>query len=537
MKGLLTILLPLVLTALAPVSLYAEEPIRSRFNVRHPTLVGASEPVQRGLELSRERWAQELQRATSQEEQAVALGHLGEVYLAHGFDQAASDAFAYAIETAPNNARWYYFYGVSQENSFQVDEALVAYKKAISLADDASIGLPEMRERLASLLLSMGQAEAARSELEKLSEASIPTAFTHVLHARIAYATGDYESAKERLVKAQELQEGDSLMIALAHVQQLNKPSIATKTRGLPEAERKVAWSAPRNAPWLDGLSKLARGVSHYLEMGQDHLDQGRYLQARSVFKTAVEIGPSRPDAHMAYARINEILGDLPIALDHYQRVLELNPEFAIGWYFLGAFFEREQDDQKAREYYSRALEHNADYVAPRWQLAHSLMRARQFDLAEVQYQEITRLQPKRSAAWYYLGLAGLAQTDCDRSLLALETAYDLNRHDSLIQEALVRATALCSQDPDRLNNARSMALRIEKARPDVAAAVTLAMAYAALQEFDDAVKTQNQAVRRDSEKSMQLQDQLAQYQSKEPVHMAWPQEHPIFAPAPLTPH
>jgi hypothetical protein len=75
--------------------------------------------------------------------------------------------------------------------------------------------------------------------------------------------------------------------------------------------------------------------------------------------------------------------------------------------------------------------------------------------------------------------------------------------------------------------------------RPNLAHAETLAMAEAALGNFQDAADYQAQAMFESfksggPERYPGLQDNMERYRDEQPAEKAWPASHPVFAPDPF---
>lgn len=517
---------------------------RQEQRVRHPELAQVEEQARRSIENALGQWRLALDAAREPSAQAAAYAQLGQVYLAHHFDQAAADALARATTLAPDQAHWLFYYATALARTFQPNDAESALTRALALSDDREIRFSRarVRHRLgndAGALSDLAQLNAAAQlPAEEQTDAmplpsAKPEAAWLALEAEILVNAGRYEDAAERLSAAMLLEpEATALMAPAARVQ-----SLLGNARQARRLVSKAGTVLPQpEQPLIDGLRSLARGSAFYLERGRAWMKARRFQQAVSDFAAAADIAPSDHSARLAYARALEIVGQDQAAEEQFVAALELEPESAITHYFLGTLYERQQKDTRSLEHYRKAIESDSEYLPPRISLAHMLFRQQAYAEALTHYTFYAERRDNDLESRYYAGLAALSMGNCASAPDWFEQAATVNSYSLDAQEAMARSFAVCSTDPAELSRAQDIGERLEQSRPDASAAATLAMVHAALNDFDVARRYQKLAIRRSDESTHSAQeDRLRQYESSERSRTAWLKGDPVFVPPRLT--
>ncbi len=542
MKRLVLLLLVVCLAACQ-----AQESVEHR--VRHPRLDLLEEQVRRTLENALGRWRDQLATSDLPGDEARAYAQLGQVYLAHHFDEAAADALSFATQRV-RNPHWYFYYGTALDRSFRHEEAEQALSASLALHDH-----PEVRFARAKVRSRVGNIAGALDDLKALKAISRMTgdsgdddvdsgdqeqtdavplqAAWFALEARLLAHQRQYPKAMESLMRALELEpEATSLHGPMAQLQlRLGSAASAGRHRrlagdGLPGSEQ----------PLMDSLSSLARGSRYYLDRGRELMAARNFEEAVADFAIAADIAPSSHDAVLAYARALEVVGQVDLAEQQYLDALRLNPESEVAHYFLGSLYERREQDEQALTHYAAAIEADADYLPPRLSLAHALFGIRRFEEALTHYAYYADSRENDLEVRYYAGLAALAMGDCEAGTEWFRQAINVNSHSRAAQEGVARSFAVCSSDPSELSRAQDIGERHEEERPDASAAETLAMVYAALNDFESAARLQNLAIRRSNDERQNGQrDRLTQYESELRAQVAWLPDSPVFDPPRLS--
>ncbi len=513
--------------------------------VRHPQLTQVEEQVRRSIENALTQWRLQLSGAQLPAERAQAYAQLGQVYLAHHFDDAAADALDYATSKLTTNPHWYFYYATALERSFRLRDAQQALTASLALRDH-----PEVRFLRANVRARIGDEPGALDDIRVLREgfgvvssetgdedspssASQGEAAWFALEAELLARQKRYAEADASLTQARELAPfASALNVPAVRLSQLlgdrDEAVRLMKTAGelMPATEQ----------PLTKALSALSRGSEYYLQRGRMWMQSRNFQQAVVDFAAAADIAPSSHEARLAYARTLEIVGQVDAAERHYLEAAQLEPKSAVTQHFLGMLYERRKQDEKSRNHYAKALEADPAYLPPRLALAHAHFRNKNYEEALVHYAEYSAVREEDFEPRYYAGLAALALGFCVTAPHWFEEAVEANSYNRDAQEGLARSYAVCSDNPDELSQAQDIGERLEESRPDAAAAATLAMVYAALNDLESAIRLQNLAIRRSGEERINGQrDRLTQYESGERARVAWLSGDPVFDPPRLT--
>jgi tetratricopeptide (TPR) repeat protein len=157
----------------------------------------------------------------------------------------------------------------------------------------------------------------------------------------------------------------------------------------------------------------------HHVGLGQIYLQQGKFSQAEREMKKAIELDP-KSDAYAIWlGRVYAAQGDTQKAIEQYQQAVSLNP--------------KEGDDTVALAF---AHLQNGDFE----------QAVTEFQQALDQYEAQDAPAASRAEAEYGLGLAYVAQNDCNSAVPAFQEALRQNPGLSGVQDYLIacrRSTGL----------------------------------------------------------------------------------------------
>ena len=170
------------------------------------------------------------------------------------------------------------------------------------------------------------------------------------------------------------------------------------------------------------------------------------------------------------------------------------------------------------------------------------LMREGKFSEAAEHYHRLSKIKPGSIDSPYREGLAWSLVDNCERSIEALEYAYQLNPNYGYAIQALSRAYSTCpSATEQQRNQALELAMEVYGAQVSSDTIATVAMAMAALGRFDEAIKYQDDALAISSvvnsavpAQQTELKKNLKHFQSEQMASRAWSPDHPDMAPPAL---
>ena len=189
--------------------------------------------------------------------------------------------------------------------------------------------------------------------------------------------------------------------------------------------DRNLDYASPI-AMWNDVLDTAPHNARAHYGLGVAVADRGDLRQAAIHYDRALEIAPDYVDviANLADLRIKE--GKLGEALDHYRRALEIAPDFARAHNNLGNLLTSQGDHAGAADHFRHALR-----IDPRFSEAHNnlgnfLEHEGRLDEAATHYQEAIRFKPDHVEAHTNLGVVLQQQGDLAQAVVHYEHSLAL---------------------------------------------------------------------------------------------------------------
>ena len=238
---------------------------------------------------------------------ADVWGHLGHVYLIHGWEAPAVPCYRRASLLAPDEFKWLYFFGRLMKEH-QPEEAVKHLTRALTLnAEYAPAHL-----YLAAALRILGRLDEARQHLEHAKRLQPNNPFSELWLGEIALARQQLKLARTHLESALRLNPQQSEAHALmAQVTIALGDKQAAKQHA--QAARYASQYSELSDPlWWDVL-KAGVTASLYAERGRRYMSEGDYVRAVAEFTPL--ISQAQKDV--------EVWLDYGIALLHTKRYSE----------------------------------------------------------------------------------------------------------------------------------------------------------------------------------------------------------------------
>jgi tetratricopeptide (TPR) repeat protein len=190
--------------------------------------------------------------------------------------------------------------------------------------------------------------------------------------------------------------------------------------------------------------------------------------------------------------------GQVDAAIDHYQRALEIKPDYAEAHNNLGSALAGRREMDAAIVHYRKAIEIRPAYAEAHNNLGVALEERGQVDTAIVHYQKALEIKPDNAAAHYNLGLALDRQGKIADAVIQWRETVRLQPNNTMFLNRLAWVLATCPAGAIR-NGAEAIDLALRAVRltdgREPAILNTLAAAYAEAGRFSEAVKTAERAV------------------------------------------
>jgi tetratricopeptide (TPR) repeat protein len=467
---------------------------------------------------------------------ALAYADMGALYFRAGLDDVAAVAFYDATQLAPKDARWLYLRGVVAQAQKHNTDARADFQAALALDQ---VYLP-IRYRLADTLIALGDLDGAHQTLAAALPAHQDQAVLHAMLGRLEIRQKRYGDAIEQLHAALKLEpQADALYKDLAAAYTGQGDAEQAK-----QAQAKVGPTPPNLAdPLVAGIFQPSGPALHGtpLEKAQQLLAVRDFVRARDQTVAALKADPNDVEALALQARLDALLSNRAFAQDEAARALKLKPDSASANLSQGMVYEFAGDDAKALPYYQRAVRADADSPDAHLLLGNALMRRGQYAQAADEYRQLSRILPANADAEGRQAAALAAAGRCGEALGEVNKRLSKRAQDGNLMQIFVRLASTC---PAASADERSMALdygtALYKQRPDAGDSTALALAQAANGKFDDAQKSQAEAIFEavragDAARAAMYRHTMREFVAKQMPQQPWPADHPFRKPPLLT--
>ena len=376
------------------------------------------------------------------------------------FEEAAS-ALSRCLELEASNAKAEDYLGLSYEHLGKTEEALAAYRKAVTLgAGHLDLG---------TLLAESGRAEEAVSPLMRAVEVAPGDAEAHRELGKAYLALNRLELAQGEVEKAEALAPNTApihFLLAQVYRKRGMKAKAEAETAGY--AALTGTHSAPETplteARSLLDLGKLPDAEKAVREYLKDHAQsgEGHFLLGYVLFKEQSAVAslaeytegakyrkPNAADLEVV-ASDYVLLKDYPDADKWYTLAVEWNPRDALGWYYLGRTKYNENRFDEAVSVFKKCLALNAKDVKAEDNLGLSYEGLNQTEEALAAYRTAIAWQKdaavKEAGPYLNLGSLLVDNGQAEEGLPNLLEATKLTPGDFRMHRALGKAYAHLNQ-------------------------------------------------------------------------------------------
>jgi Flp pilus assembly protein TadD len=164
-------------------------------------------------------------------------------------------------------------------------------------------------------------------------------------------------------------------------------------------------------------------------EIGEKYLAGGELGLSIKVLMAAERKRPRDPKVHYLLGVAYDQRGIPEKAVEHYQKAIELKPDYSEAYNSLGAHYAQHGSLQKAEENFKKALS-NPAYISPHYafyNLGRVYEKQGMTEEALKQYQQAVRLEPNYGVAHFRMGLALERLQRIDEARAAYGEAIRLN--------------------------------------------------------------------------------------------------------------
>ncbi len=251
----------------------------------------------------------------------------------------------------------------------------------------------------------------------------------------------------------------------------------------------------------------------------------GYWQDSITLFSHALAVTKNNSMAHINLGTAIEALGRREEALQHYQEGIRIKPKSPQGYNNLANVLDDLGRFDEAVAAYEHALKLRPNVALVHNNLGVTLARQRRYEEARTNFQRSIELKPRDAQGYYLMGTLHLRMGDARSAIPAFQAALACNPNH--FKSLVYLARVLAANEDAAVRNGAEAAALAERAM-DLSGGVlpavldTLAMAYAEVGRFDDAVKSEQTAAEllktsKDSIAISEAAQRLALYQARRP--------------------
>jgi tetratricopeptide (TPR) repeat protein len=346
-----------------------------------PDLSGADEEVAEVIQEAREDVLRE--RSSSS-----AWGHLGEVLLAHTFNQEANRCFRQAELLDPREPAWPYLQGVNLV-PHDPEAGLPCLERAVSRWEPGRFG---PRLFLAEVLLERGRLDEGQSVLEQVQQ-------THPHDARLRLGLGRLALLRQQWkvgISHLEACQSDPHTRKRAHAL-LGEAWSQLGDSERAGVEQRRAAELPADRPWPDPVYekvlKVQKGLRPRLQSVDFLARAGRVREAADLLSQTQERYPRSVEAWVRSGDFWFRLKRLDRAQECLRQAVQLDPDSAEAWFRLGTA-QALVHSREAATSFRHAIRLKPNYAQAHYNLGQCLKEHGDRDAAAEEFREALRCSP-----------------------------------------------------------------------------------------------------------------------------------------------
>jgi tetratricopeptide (TPR) repeat protein len=261
-------------------------------------------------------------------------------------------------------------------------------------------------------------------------------------------------------------------------------------------AWKQTAYWQDSETLWTHALACTTGNYAAHYNLGVALDQEGREDEASAHFQKALEIKPDYAEAYYGLGMALDRRGRLNEAIAEYQKALEIKPDLAEAHNNLGVALRKNGRVDEAITQYQIALQINPCHAEAQFNLGNALGQKGRLDDAIIHYQEALQIRPDYADAQFNLGNVLMQKGQADEAITHLQKALEINPNNARIHLNL----GLCFYRLGRMDDALSQyqtALHIEPADPAAQNDLAWLLAtcpQASLRNGDKAVQLARQA-------------------------------------------
>jgi Flp pilus assembly protein TadD len=221
---------------------------------------------------------------------------------------------------------------------------------------------------------------------------------------------------------------------------------------------------------WTHTLANTSNNAIAHYNFGMTILPKGRVDEALAHFQKAVEIDPNYARAHVSLGAALFQKGRVDEAIAHFQKALtmKITPDPSAVYYDLGIALLQQGRVDEAIAHFQRAVDIRPSDVEFRNVLGYTLFQKGRMDEAIAQYQAILKIRPGQPEACNYLGraawvLATSPEASIRNGAKAIDLAGQMERLSNGKDPLVVMVLAAAFAEAGRFSEAVTAAERAQQ--------------------------------------------------------------------------
>ncbi|MCX5859603.1 MAG: tetratricopeptide repeat protein [Proteobacteria bacterium] len=148
----------------------------------------------------------------------------------------------------------------------------------------------------------------------------------------------------------------------------------AEEEKKLVQKKLDAAWETQKDVREKLEAQPKAEDAEELLTKAQDHFKKGKqffgkqqYAKALAAFEEALKLEPTRSEYYTGIGLVHSLefsrhKPDIPKAESCFLQAIKLEPKNARNYYYLGVIYKSQEQSEKAKSYFRKALEYQPDY-------------------------------------------------------------------------------------------------------------------------------------------------------------------------------
>ena len=252
--------------------------------------------------------------------------------------------------------------------------------------------------------------------------------------------------------------------------------------------------------------------VAHHNNLGNALQIKGLLDQAIAHYRQAMQLNPDFAQAHYNLANTYQSQGKLDLAIKYYHQALRVDPDYIEAHNNLGSLLRGQGHSDQAIAHFGRVLQLDPTSVEAHLNLALTFQAQGALDTAIAHYRQALQLDPHRDGAYRGLGMALQAQDKLDQAVIYYRQSLALNPNNIHTHYRLALALQSQHQDTKAIDHFRH-AIRLAPDWPEPINGLAWLLAThhdPALRDPQDAITLARHAAEVTSHKDSSVLDTLA---------------------------